>query len=426
MSAGELGGNALVKLQAVDTIRVPVEIHRLGFALLPALVQLGLDAVDLLPVVLGLDTRHAQAGARPDGSAGGVGGRLLPQEGLAPDVLVLDDAVPARGHPAGGVESRGIKQGEDLDRQLHGQPRDEVNLDDGRFVPGEISVHVHVRVDLIAGDVRLHLGAGEGDADAALVVVQRILCQPSRAREVALHEVVAMQPVARDRSGLPRRGARLPRDDGRLFARAGHGQRRGFDGVVLEQALAVSRIEYPRVAEAGRLPEPAPGHVRGGWARGARARGMVRCARKQGPRGPAIAVERRRRGDRGPSLDKTLDPFLERDGCPSQHPLEIAMVLGRGGSEMGVILLTAGAVARALLEKQAVVCRRGGGLEKRRLGALPPGERHTHASESRGRRGCGVELALRRRSDREGGRGVGEHGFLSGSPVLHLDDSARS
>ena len=399
---------------------MPVEIHRLGLALLPALVQLRLDPVDLLPVVLGLDTRHAQADSRPDGSAGGVGGRLLPQEGLAPDVLVLDDAVPARGHAAGGVESRGIEQGEDLDRQLHGQPRDEVDLDDGRFVAGEIGIHVHIRVDLVAGDVCLHLGAGEGDPDAALVVVQRILRQPSRAREMVLHEVVAMQPVARDRGGLPRRGARLPRDDGRLLARAGHGQRRGFDGVVLEHALAVPRVEHPRVAEAGRLPEPAPGQVRGG-----RARGLVRCAREQGPRGPAIAIERRRRGDRGPPLDEALDPLLERDGRPSQHPLEVAVMLGRGGSEMGVAFVAAGALALALLEEQAVVSRLGVGLEERRLGALPPGERHAHASESRRRRECGVELALRRRSDRDGGRGVGKHGFLSGSPVLHLDDSAR-
>ena len=89
-------GDILIKLQAVDTIRVPVQIHRPRLALLPALVQLRLDPVNVLPVVGRPDRRHAQASARLDRPARGVCRPLLPEERLAPDVLVLDDAVPPR------------------------------------------------------------------------------------------------------------------------------------------------------------------------------------------------------------------------------------------------------------------------------------------------------------------------------------------
>jgi hypothetical protein len=86
-------------------------------------------------------------------------------------------------------------------------------------------------------------------------------------------------------------------------------------------------------------------------------------------------------------------------------------------------------MALALLQRQVRQVRVAGSrgrLEEGGLWALAPRERNAHASQSsRGRGMRGVGLVLRRRSDRERGSSTGEHGFLRGSPVLHLHDSAR-
>ena len=311
-----------------------------------------------------------------------------------------------------------------MDRQFGGQLRDEVDLDDGGLVARQRGAHVDVRVDVVARNICLHLGARQGDADAALVVVERVVGKPSRAWHGSVHEIIAVHAVARDRSRLSRRSAGLARDNWGLLAGAGHWEGRGFDGqqVVLKHALAIARVQHPRVSvEAGGLSQAIPGRV---------GRCRTRCAM-------AMACQLRSRRltvfaiccscwDRSPPVHKALDASLERHGGAAQHPLEVAVmrVFWDRSVKGGVFHLAAETVTLAPLERQVLVVRIVAGCQKRRLRAIPPGKRDAHTSEARRRRIQGGQLILRRRLHRETRRSAGKHGFLGGSPVVHLYDSA--
>jgi hypothetical protein len=186
-------------------------------------------------------------------------------------------------------------------------------------------------------------------------------------------------------------GAGLARDNGRLLARARHGEGRGFDGAEVVLELAVPGVEHPRLpVGAGRLAQPMPRRVRG-----CGPRRMVGSIGEDGPDRLTIAVKGRGCRDRGPPLNKALDARLEGDGGAAEHPLEVALLGLPGRGQMCIIILfVAEPVALALLQRQVVVSGFHVWLEERRLGALPPGKRDAHASESRmaGRRGR--ELAV--------------------------------
>lgn len=233
---GKRGEHILVELQAVDAISVPVEIHRPSLALFPALVQFRLHPVDLLPVVGRLHTGHTQTCAWLYGPASGVSGGLFPQERLAPDVLVPDHLGPARRHPAGRVQGRRIEKRKNLNCELRGQLRDEVDFDDGRLVEAETGSDIHVRVQIVAGDVGVHFGARKSNPNPAFMVIQRVFGEPSRTRERVVHNIVAVQSIAGNRRRVSRCGPGITRDDRWLLAGAGDGERWGFDRaeVVLE------------------------------------------------------------------------------------------------------------------------------------------------------------------------------------------------
>jgi hypothetical protein len=271
---------------------VPIQVHWSCLALFPTPIQLCFGPVDVLPIICWLDRGYSQACARLNRSAGRVCRRLLPEEGFAPNVLVFNHAVPVGADPAGRDQGGSIELCEDLNGKFHRQPRDEVKLDDGGIIAAQRITYVHIGVDVVTWDICLHLGTSHGDADTAFVVVQRVVRKPSWAGHGDVHEIVAMQPIARDSSCVSRRGACISWDNRRLLAGPRHGERWGFDGaeVVSERAVAVSRVQQSRMSvEAGSLSEPVPGGVRGcgtGCTLG--------MARKLGPRRLAVVAKSRR------------------------------------------------------------------------------------------------------------------------------------
>lgn len=164
--------NILIKLHAVDTILVSVEVDGLRLACLPPLVELVLGAVDVPPVAGRNVLRDSESRVRLDRSTGRVSCRHLSQARFAPDVLVRADPVPLAGYRARSTERQRVEQREHVDGKLGGELSDKVDAADVLLA--------HLAVDYV------HIGIGFGDCDlnATLAVVLGIA--KSRAEPPAL------------------------------------------------------------------------------------------------------------------------------------------------------------------------------------------------------------------------------------------------
>lgn len=110
----------LIKLQAVDTIRVAIEINGSGLTLPPPLGQFLGCSVRMFPVDVGLNHGNTKPGAWYDRFARSIGASLFAQIRLPPDVLGAYYVTPGLADETSSGQARSVEVGQHLDGKLGG------------------------------------------------------------------------------------------------------------------------------------------------------------------------------------------------------------------------------------------------------------------------------------------------------------------